>query len=150
MPDKSADKQTSEAVLPLPPVKTLDGVPTVYVINTDPAFLEMVADLLADERVHVLLEQMRPNIEVTLDNLRSAQPDMLILDVVPRKDLAPQLLERISQDEGLSKIPVMLASTNAGVAEALAQEHASVVRDVLPKPFDMDEFLTKVNALLGN
>ena len=138
-----------EDTLPLPPTPAPDGKPHIYVINSDPDFLEMIANLLADTRAHVTLEAMRPNVEVTLDNLRSARPDLLILDVVPFRDDAGPLLERMEADDELRRVPVMVASTSPKAAEAIANEHASLVQDILPKPFDLEEFYAKLESLVA-
>lgn len=134
--------------LPLPPTPGPGDRPNVYVINSDPAFLEMIGDLLSDVRVSIQLEALRPNIEVTLDNLRSARPDLLILDLVPYQSDGMLLLERVASDAELSAIPVMIACTNPGLAERAANAHANVVRDVLPKPFDLDDFYARLSRLL--
>lgn len=134
--------------LPLPPTAEVDGQPHIYVINSDPSFLEMIGELLADTRVRVTLEQMRPNMLVTVDNLRSAQPDLLILDVVPFRGDAEQLLDLLRDDEELNELPVLLASTSAGSAERLAERFDDLVRDVLPKPFNLDDFFARLERLL--
>lgn len=141
---------SNESPLPLPPTPGTGDRPFVYVINSDPAFLEMIADLLSDVRVRVQLEELRPNLEVTLDNLRSAHPDLVILDLVPVQHDGMLLLERIAEDDELRKLIVMVASTSPGLAERAAEAHASVVRDVLPKPFDLDEFYVKVDRLIAH
>lgn len=140
--------QPASRPLPLPPSPEPDGPPHVYVINSDPSFLEMVGELLADTRVRVTLEQLRPNVLVTVDNLRSAQPDLLILDVVPYRGDAEQLLDELRDDDDLNELPVLLACTSAGIAERLAERFPDLVRDVLPKPFDLDEFFTRLERLL--
>jgi CheY-like chemotaxis protein len=134
--------------LPLPPSPEPEGPPHVYVLNSDPSFLEMIGELLADTRVRVSLEQMRPNVLVTVDNLRSARPDLLILDAVPYRDDAERLLDYLREDEELHELPVLLACTSAGIAERLAERFPDLVRDVLPKPFDLDEFFARLGRLL--
>jgi CheY-like chemotaxis protein len=140
--------QPASRPLPLPPSPEPDGPPHVYVINSDPGFLDMISELLADTRVRVTLEQMRPNVLVTVDNLRSAQPNLLILDVVPYRGDAEQLLDHLRDDDDLNELPVLLACTSAGIAERLAERFPDLVRDVLPKPFDLDEFFTRLERLL--
>jgi CheY-like chemotaxis protein len=134
--------------LPLPPATEVDEQPHVYVINSDPSFLEMIGELLADTRVRVTLEQMRPNVLVTVDNLRSARPDLLILDVVPYRGDAERLLDSLCDDDGLSELPVLLACTSAGIAERVAERFPDLVRDVLPKPFDLNDFFARLERLL--
>ena len=67
------------------------------------------AELLADARVRVTLEQLRPNVAVTADNLRSARPDLLLLDVVPFRNDADLLLDHLEADEDMRGLPVLLA-----------------------------------------
>ncbi|MGH2514033.1 MAG: response regulator [Ktedonobacterales bacterium] len=132
----------------LPPSSGSSDLPNIYVVNSDPDFLEMIGSLLEDVRVRIHLEQMRPNIAVTVDNLRSAKPDLLILDVIPYQQDARQLMERIAADGELRHLPIMLASTSAGVAEELANAFGDQVLEVLPKPFDLDDFYLKVSRIL--
>ena len=112
----------------------------MYVINADSAFLEMIAALLEDTRARITLEQMRPNVEVTIANLCSAQPDVLLLDVMPLEESAAHLLERLQDEPCLDGLPVILASTTPDMAEELAEAHAARVVSVLSKPFDLDTF----------
>lgn len=134
--------------LPLPPTPPADGRPHIYVINADPDFLEMVADLLTDTRAQVTLEQQRPNVWVTLENLRSARPNLLILDVVPYRNDARALLETMTADAELAHLPVLTASTSTGAAEQLANAYPDLVREVLPKPFDVGDLLALVSKLI--
>jgi len=136
-----------DETLPLPPTPAPPGLPHIYVVNSDEVFLETIGELLTDVRVRVTLEQMRPNIEVTLANLRSAQPDLLILDIVPRRNDAQLLLERMHGDPELSQIPVLAASTSPRLAEQVAAAYRPLVRDLLPKPFDLDEFFATLRRL---
>ena len=138
-----------DSTLPLPPLPLENGRPRVYVVNSNEDFLEMISDILTDARLNVLIEQMRPNVEVTLGNLRSARPHLLMLDVVPYRDDARTLLNALSADAELGNLPVMLASTNPKIAEQLADEYPDQVRDVLPKPFDLDELYAKISQLVG-
>ena len=137
--------------LPLPPAASsaTDDVPHVYVVNSEEDFLEMIGELLSDSRVRVTLEQMRPNVAVTVDNLRSARPDLLLLDAVPYRNDADLLLDSLQADKDLSGLPVLLASTLPGFAEQVAARHDDFVREILPKPFDIDDFIGMLSRLLG-
>jgi DNA-binding response OmpR family regulator len=133
--------------LPLPPTPAPPGLPHIYVINSDEEFLETIGDLLSDVRVRVTLEQMRPNVEVTLANLRSARPDLLILDLVPHRGDAEDLLSRMEADADLRALAVLAASTNPRLAERTTEAHPDLVRAILPKPFDMDELFNLLRQL---
>lgn len=138
----------NSAPLPLPPTSASDDRPCIYVINSDPGFLELIGELIDDARSSVVLEQMRPNIAVTLDNLRRAQPDLLILDVVPYRRDAEMLLQRMAEDAEFHGLPVLLASTSASIAERLADTYSNFVRDVLIKPFDINDFYARLGRLV--
>lgn len=127
----------------------VSGRPVVYVVNSDPAFLEMIGELLADARVQVQLDQLSYHIEHTLDQLREIRPALLILDIVPGRDEPVQLLDQIQQSADLQSLPIMLASTSPGLAESAANMHPHLVRDVLPKPFDLEVFYTKLAKLVS-
>lgn len=141
------EDQTNGHSLPLPPTPAPPGLPHIYVINSDEAFLETIGDLLQDARVRVTLEQMRPNIAVTLENLHSARPDLLILDIVPHRRDPLLLLEHMLVDADLCQIPILAASTNPALAEQIAQTYRPLVRDVLRKPFAIEVFIQTLQRL---
>jgi CheY-like chemotaxis protein len=140
---------TDDLPLPLPPTPADEHKPHVYVINSSEDFLEMMDDVLSDVELHVTLEQLRPNVEVTLGNLRSARPDLVLLDVVPYRADSLRLLTALSDAGDLKHVPVVLVSTSTAMAGNLANQHAPVVREVLPKPFDLDTFYALLHRLIG-
>jgi CheY-like chemotaxis protein len=89
---------------------------------------------------------MRPNVEVTLGNLRAARPDLVLIDVVPYQQDAARLLRALA---AAIELPVMLASTRPQAAEALAQQYPQLVREVLSKPFEIEDFFVKLRHLIG-
>jgi response regulator RpfG family c-di-GMP phosphodiesterase len=111
----------NDDTLPLPPTPT-GHIPHLYVINSNEEFLELMRDVLTDARLRVALEQLRPNVEVTLGNLRSAKPDLVLLDFIPFQDSAIQLLSALASSEDLRELPVMLVSTNPTQAEQVAAQ----------------------------
>ena len=129
----------ADKTLPLPPQPDPQGRPLLYVVNSNPEFLDLIRDILADVNMRVVVEQLRPNPEVTLSNLRSAQPDLILLDYVPFISDARLLLAALRDSADLHSLPVLLASTNPDAATDLASEFADQVVDVLPKPFDLDD-----------
>ncbi len=134
--------------LPLPPTPT-DDIPHLYVINSNEAFLELIRDVLTDTRLHVTLEQLRPNVEVTLGNLRSAKPDLVLLDFIPFRPDAIQILSALASSEDMRELPVMLVSTTPSQAEQVAAQYPQLVRDILPKPFELDDLFAKLQRLMG-
>jgi DNA-binding NtrC family response regulator len=121
----------------------------VFVLDSDPAFLEVVGDLLAEVHLRATLEPLRGDVAAVCERLRAALPNLVLVDVTPQRAEAEALLELMEADASLQTIGVLLASTNLGLASRLAQAHGSLVRDVLAKPFDLDEFYAQVCRLLG-
>jgi response regulator RpfG family c-di-GMP phosphodiesterase len=135
-------------IVPLPPTPAEAGLPHLYVLNTNPEFLDLIRDVLEDTRIHVTVEQMRPNVAVTQDNLRTAQPDLVVVDVVPSHEDAARLLAELAATPDLQDLPIMLASTSPQIAEALAQQYPEQVREVLSKPFDLDDLFAKLSEFV--
>jgi len=135
---------------PLPPTGSPGGQRRhVFVLDADSAFLEVVGDLLADANVRATLELLQGDVAGVCERLAAEPPDLVLMDVAPQRTEAEALLQRMEADAALRAIGVLLVSTNLGLARRLAQTHASRVRDVLAKPFDLDEFYAQMRRLLG-
>jgi DNA-binding response OmpR family regulator len=137
-----------DETLRLPPTPAAD-VPHLYVINSNEEFLALIDNVLTDARVRVTLEQLRPNVEVTLANLRSARPDLILLDFIPFRRDAVRLLSALASSEDMPELPVLLVSTNPAHAAGVADQFPQLVRDVLPKPFDLNDLFARLHALAG-
>jgi CheY-like chemotaxis protein len=135
--------------MPLPPRPAADGKPLLYVLNNNAEFLELIREVLADVNLRVVVEQLRPNPEVTLENFRSSQPDLILLDYVPFISDARYLLEALRASADLRKLPVLLASTSPQAATALADQFSGQIIDVLPKPFELEELYRLLRQFLS-
>jgi CheY-like chemotaxis protein len=124
-------------------------LPHVYVLDADPAFLEVAADLLVEANVRATLELMSGRSGEVLGRLRAARPDLVVVDVAPHHGDAGGLLAAMAGAGTLAAIPILLASTNPPSAQRLAQAHAALVRAILPKPFDLDDFFAVLRRLLA-
>lgn len=140
---------TTDEPMPLPPRPAADGKPLLYVLNNNAEFLELIREVLADVNLRVVVEQLRPNPEVTLENFRSSQPDLILLDYVPFISDARYLLEALRASADLRKLPVLLASTSPQAATALADQFSGQIIDVLPKPFELEELYRLVRQFLS-
>ena len=116
---------------------TLETMPTVLVVEDEPAIREVVADLLQDEGYAV--RQASDGLQA-IDELEVDDIDLVLSDVrMPRLD-GPSLAHRLrGRGQG---VPVVLMSA------ADVEVDLPGVR-FLPKPFDCDHLLHVISSALG-
>ena len=118
-------------------------MPTVLVVDDDPAIRTMVRRMLAP--VPCTVAEASDGVEA-LAHVQRESPDLIPLDIVmPRLDGWAVL--RALQEEGLTRhIPVVLISGNVVLDEAAARELGAAA--VLPKPFQLTAVRVLVRDLL--
>lgn len=121
--------------------------PHVFVINSDPSFLDLVRELLQEERYNVTTTNLVPR---TFDQIAALRPSVLVVDLAFGQRAGWELLERL-QDAAVTRlIPVMVVSTDARLlAEADAQRQRYGGGLFLAKPFDIEEMLRGIRLLTG-
>jgi diguanylate cyclase (GGDEF)-like protein len=85
--------------------------------------------------------------EEALNLTRTELPDLLVLDVMMPKMDGLQVCTRIKADVVLSRIPILMLTSLAGVDDRVAGLEAGA-DDYLPKPFDLRELNARVKALI--
>ena len=122
--------------------------PRIALINDDTTFLALMQELLEEiegyevrtctqwEDAHGFVTRMRP--------------DLVILDIVMGgEEQGWKILELLTLDPETRPIPVLVCSA----ALRSLQEHAALLErygvGVLPKPFDLDALLERVEATVG-
>jgi twitching motility two-component system response regulator PilH len=119
----------------------------VFAINASAAFLNVVRDLFQEEDYEVTTSNIVPT---SFAQIAAAQPDALIVDLVPGEQAGLELLERLHTDAVTTGIPVLVCSTNPRLLEqAQAQAERYGTHRYLAKPFDVDALLTHVQAMTG-
>jgi len=87
------------------------------------------------------------NGEEALNLARTELPDAMVLDVMMPKMDGLEVCGRIKADVLLSRIPILLLTSLAGVDDRVAGLEAGA-DDYLPKPFDIRELTARVKALI--
>ena len=83
-----------------------------------------------------------------LNDLTQRLPDVITLDVVmPRRD-GWWMVSTIRADPRLAHIPIVMVTASAQFEDRAHAEQATV-DEFVAKPFDPDELLTKIEALVG-
>ena len=119
----------------------------VFCVNGSSTFLDVVRELLEDERYNVTTTNFVP---LTYDQIAALHPDLLIVDVVIGIQAGWDLLERLRDEAGTRGIPVIVTSTSQALldrAEALAQPNGA--KHYLVMPFDIATMLEMVTDLIG-
>ncbi len=122
--------------------------PMIAVVNDDPAFLELMHELLTDERyATVLLHEGNSAYE----KIRQQRPELVILDLrLEHPEAGWKTLELVRLDPVTTNIPVIVCSADT---RALREKEDWLrERDVkiLEKPFNLDDLLTMVKDAVGS
>lgn len=118
----------------------------ILVINDTEELLESFRDLLESEGYEVTLFSYAP---MELNEIRRAEPDLIILDLVFRQEkLGLELLEKLKLHRDLADIPIVMCS--AAINDIRQMQGYLAARGVLTvlKPFDIDTFLDTVKQAL--
>lgn len=119
----------------------------VFVINGSLDVLEMIRELLQEERYNVTTTNFVPR---TWDQIAALQPDLLMVDLVVGYRAGWDLLERLQLETLTRNIPVIVFSTDAKLlkrAEEQADRYGG--QRFIVKPFDIEKLLAAINDLVG-
>lgn len=120
----------------------------VYVVNGSPVFLDIVRQLLQDERYNVTTTNFVP---LSFETIEAAQPEMLIIDLVLGEQAGWDLLARLRHAASTRDIPLLLISTTPDLLMEAKEKHEDFGGDrYLLKPFDLDDLLAEIHALIGD
>jgi DNA-binding response OmpR family regulator len=120
--------------------------PLIVVINDDPAFLDLVKDLLEDERFRVEVRRIGTG---AYQFVKDRQPALVILDVKLGDKSGWDVCQAIVLDPATRQIPVLVCSAAVDELRTMADRVRRLGGDVLRKPFALDALVSKAEALLG-
>jgi PleD family two-component response regulator len=112
--------------------------------DDDAPMRRMVADVLRSAGYHVRLAE---NGRRALEEIRSAPPDLALLDYRMGEPDGFQVCQAIKHDSRLAHLPVLIL-TAEGSMEDRIEGFGAGADDYLPKPFDPRELLARIRALL--
>jgi CheY-like chemotaxis protein len=122
----------------------------VVVVNDNPDFLDLMADLLHDERYPTTVIDGDRDDAVEL--IRAAKPDILIIDLrLGRDDLHGwEVLQLVRGDGALKELPTLICTGDTAALKKLAEEITGMRRvDSITKPFSIDELMSKLQGLMA-
>ena len=120
----------------------------ITIVNDDTTFLQLMHDLLEAEEGYQVTYCKEA--EHAYEFVKATPPDLVILDIrVGGEESGWTILELLTLDPATRPIPVIVCSA----AIHSLQEHEALLQQydcaVLPKPFDLDALLTKVQTALA-
>jgi CheY-like chemotaxis protein len=86
-----------------------------------------------------------PDGALVLETVRQVHADLLILDIMMPGLNGFEVFDRIRADPGIRDMPVLFMSAAAGAYEA--EFAARGITDVVSKPFDLNDLITRVKQL---
>jgi diguanylate cyclase (GGDEF)-like protein len=116
----------------------------LVVAEDDDAVAHLVAATLGD--AGFLCLRARDG-EEALNLTRTELPDTLVLDIMMPKMDGIEVCRRLKEDVILSRIPILMLTSLAGVDDRVKGLEAGA-DDYLPKPFDLRELAARVKALI--
>jgi CheY-like chemotaxis protein len=122
--------------------------PLIAVVNDDPAFLDLMHELLTDESYTTVLLHEGSR---AYDMIRNQHPDLVILDLrLEHPEAGWKTLQLLRLDHETTDIPVILCS--ADTCALREKEDWLKQRDikVLEKPFNLDDMLKMVKDATGS
>ena len=119
-------------------------MPRILIIDDDPVISDLVS---------INLEMAGYDVQQAMDGIKGQalavqlQPDLIMLDLMLPNVDGFTICQRLRRDERTSDIPVLMLTALSQVQDKI-QGFDSGADDYLTKPFDVEEMLARVRALL--
>ncbi len=119
----------------------------IFVVDGSPDFLNLLRELLQEERYNVTTTNFVPN---SFEQIQALLPDALIVDVAVGESAGWELLEQLHAEAATSGIPVLVLSTSPRLLERAREQAARYGENrYLIKPFDLDDILEQIREMIG-
>jgi CheY-like chemotaxis protein len=123
----------------------------ITVVNNNPAFLELIGELLKTDAGYTVTLLNGDDLE-SIEPIRAATPDLLIVDL--RMEDARlsgwDILTAVRADSQLTALPVLICTADTWSLKEHAEELARVPHvEVLTKPFAIGDLQAVVRRMLG-
>jgi adenylate cyclase len=120
-----------------------NGRGTILVVDDVPENVRLLGAVLAARGYDVVSATDGP---AALDLVGSANPDLVLLDVVMPQMDGYAVCRRLRAREETAVLPVIMLTSSTGPEKTQAIEAGA--DDFIPKPFNHHELLTRVRSLL--
>jgi len=114
----------------------------IVVVDDAPEILELYKELLTDEGYDVRLYSA---VDTVVQDVQKLQPDLLIVDfLLGGSTTGWQLIQRLTNAQNNASMPIILSSGACETLTSLKEQLLAAHVQLLPKPFDIDNFLVQV------
>lgn len=122
----------------------------VTVVNDNPEFLDLVRDILEDDRYGATtIDGDRPD---ALDAIRASRPDLLMIDLRMGSDGLHgwDIAQQVRAEPDFDSLPVLICSADATALRALEADLEELQPvGTLIKPFSIDDLTAVIDELLA-
>ena len=121
----------------------------VTVVNDSPEFLDMIGDILEDERYPVTL--VDGDLPEPLERIRDSRPDLLMIDLRLGTDRLHgwDIAQKVRHDPSLARVPIVLCSADVAAMTEIEDRVDDTRRTaMLTKPFTIEDLMETVERLL--
>ena len=112
---------------------------SVFVLEDNPELRELFTILLEEESYQV---SAFPNVNQFNQVISAKLPDIFLLDVMLPDGNGADICQVLKNDDRTRHIPIILMSANTTIADL---KHHCQAEDFIAKPFDINDFIRKVN-----
>ncbi|MEO8771501.1 MAG: response regulator [Ferruginibacter sp.] len=116
---------------------------TILIVDDDDSIIKIVSLILANAGYDIITDN-NGDLHFLQTNI---YPDLILLDNQLGSKSGADICRQLKTNQLTKHIPVMLVSATEGLPEIATYACAD---DFLPKPFDVDTLLQKVDSLLSN
>lgn len=119
------------------------GMKTIFIVEDETGIRDALQLLLSFENYDV---RSFSSVETFNKRDKSVAPDIFILDVMLPDGLGTDLCNQLKEEPETSNIPVMIISAHAKAENVIKSCNAD---EFIPKPFDIDDVLLKIERLIN-
>lgn len=119
--------------------------PLVLVVEDDPALGDVMMTALREDGLDAKLAHDGDEAMRDVDDL---SPSVMVLDLMMPKRDGFSVLRELRADGRISRIPVIVVTAIFGLSERLYATELGAA-DYITKPFDLDDLVSRVRALLS-
>ncbi len=83
-----------------------------------------------------------------LETIRKVKPDLVLLDLMMPEMDGWQVYQQLKADEATADIPVIVVTAKAQNIDKVLGLHIAKVDDYIPKPFSLQELVSRVEIVL--